>query len=473
VISKEHIEQFDRAYFIGVGGIGMSALARYFNSLGWPVAGYDKTPSPLTAKLEEEGIDIHYEDFGPSIPEGFRNTDKTLVVYTPAIPRNFGELLHVQHAGFVVKKRAEVLGMITQNTKGLAVAGTHGKTTTSTMLAHILDVSDEKCNAFLGGISSNFQSNFVQGNSDWTVVEADEFDRSFLHLTPLASIITSTDADHLDIYGNSDTFLEGFREYAGQIQSKGLMVRHLDVDLNHGNSETYALSREADYSGWNPRVEDGFFTIDVKTPESEWKSVRLGLPGVHNAENAIACIALAEFVGLDEQTIRKGLESFKGVKRRFEYHIREENLVYIDDYAHHPTEIKALIDSVELLYAGKRITGIFQPHLFTRTRDFFDGFAEQLSRLDELVLMPIYPAREEPISGITSDALLDRVTALNRELVPADEIVSHIERSRDVNSEKNSISTLLDAQNGGQVILTIGAGDIDRIVEPLKNALIS
>ncbi len=472
MISKEHIEQFDRAYFIGVGGIGMSALARYFNSLGWPVAGYDKTPSPLTAKLEEEGIEIHYEDFGPSIPEGFRDIDKTLVVYTPAIPRNFGELLHVKHAGFVVKKRAEVLGMITQNTKGLAVAGTHGKTTTSTMLAHMLDVSDDKCNAFLGGISSNFQSNFVQGNSDWTVVEADEFDRSFLHLTPLASIITSTDADHLDIYGNSDTFLEGFREYASQIQSKGLLVRHLDVELKHKNSVSYALSREADYSGWNPRVEEGFFTIDVKTPIAEWKSVRLGLPGVHNAENAIACIALAEFVGLNEEVIREGLESFKGVKRRFEYHIREENLVYIDDYAHHPTEIKALIDSVELLYAGKRITGIFQPHLFTRTRDFFDGFAEQLSRLDEVVLMPIYPAREEPISGITSDALLEKVTASESRVLQAPEIVEEITRTSGL-SRRDGQQDELEYENNGQVILTIGAGDIDRIVEPLKNALLS
>ncbi|XOV69246.1 MAG: UDP-N-acetylmuramate--L-alanine ligase [Fluviicola sp.] len=482
MISKEHIDQFDRAYLIGVGGIGMSALARYFNSLGWPVAGYDKTPSPLTTKLEEEGIQIHYEDFGPSIPEGFRDTEKTLVVYTPAVPRNFGELLHVQHAGFVVKKRAEVLGMITQNTKGLAVAGTHGKTTTSTMLAHILDVSDEKCNAFLGGISANFQSNFVQGESDWTVVEADEFDRSFLHLTPYATIVTSTDADHLDIYGNSDTFLQGFREYAGQIQSKGLLVRHVDVDLSHENAFTYALSREADYSGWNPRVENEFFTVDVKTPKSEWKSVQLGLPGVHNAENAIACIALAEFVGLDEQTIRQGLKTFKGVKRRFEYQIRKENLVYIDDYAHHPTEIKALIDSVELLYAGKRITGIFQPHLFTRTRDFFDGFAEQLSRLDEVILMPIYPAREEPILGITSDALLEKVSAKKKYLLNPSEVLLHvkngtqyIERSRDVNKTgfaENRVSTQLDAQDG-QVILTIGAGDIDRIVEPLKNALLS
>ncbi|GAB5417720.1 MAG: UDP-N-acetylmuramate--L-alanine ligase [Crocinitomicaceae bacterium] len=505
MIAQEHIAQFDRAYFIGVGGIGMSALARYFNSLGWPVAGYDKTASPLTVKLEEEGIEIHYEDFGPSIPEVFRDTSKTLVIYTPAIPINFGELLHVKHAGYVVKKRAEVLGMITRNSKGLAVAGTHGKTTTSTLLAHILDVSEEKCNAFLGGISANFQSNFVQGNSDWTVVEADEFDRSFLHLHPEASIVTSTDADHLDIYGDSDTFLQGFREYVDQIDSDGLLVRHLDVALSHQNSVSYALNREADYSGWNARVEDGFFTIDLRTPKQEWKSVALGLPGVHNAENAIACVALCEYIGLDEATIREGLKTFKGVKRRFEYHIREENLVYIDDYAHHPTEIKALIDSVQLLYTGKRITGIFQPHLFTRTRDFFDSFAEQLSRLDEVILLPIYAAREEPISGIHSEALLEKITTPNKSVLSASDVVNDFKnrswstetlevRNQDESSSSSSAGMESDGDHlartssqrrkervgvsrspsaKGHVILTIGAGDIDRIVAPLKMALSS
>ena len=459
---QRHIEKFDRAYFIGIGGIGMSALARYFKSLGWPVAGYDKTPSPLTEKLEAEGIEVHYEDFGPSIPEAFRDIEKTLVVYTPAVPQNFGEFLHVKHSGFTVKKRAEVLGMITKNSKGLAVAGTHGKTTTSTMLAHVLTVSDEKCNAFLGGISANFQSNFVQGDSNWTVVEADEFDRSFLQLHPYASIITSTDADHLDIYGDSNTFLQGFKEYVRQIDSNGVLVKHVDVDLEHQNTISYALNRSADYSGWNPRVEDAFFTIDVQTPDKEWKSVSLGLPGVHNAENAIACIALAEFIGLNESIVREGLKTFKGVKRRFEYHIRTEDLVYIDDYAHHPTEIKALIDSVKLLYADKRITGIFQPHLFTRTRDFFDGFVEQLSRLDEVILLPIYAAREEPISGVTSDVLLDKIAVTHKKIIPAQDVVSSLlEQRRDSSSSGQH----------GDVILTIGAGDIDRIVEPLRNAL--
>ena len=448
-----NINQFDRAYFIGVGGIGMSALARYFVSIGWKVAGYDKTPSPLTAELEKEGVNIHYEDYGPVLPEDFRDIDKTLVVYTPAIPVNFGELLHVQHAGYEVKKRAEVLGMITRNSRGLAVAGTHGKTTTSTLLAYILNESSDKCNAFLGGISSNFNSNFVSGNSPWTVVEADEFDRSFLHLNPYASIVTSTDADHLDIYGSPEVFLEGFQAYAKQISSKGRLIRHASVDLSHSNTVSYGLDVKADYKGQNVRVEDGYFQLDVQTPTKLWENVKLGLPGVHNAENAIACLALCEFIGLSEDVIREGLASFKGVKRRFEYHVRKENLVYIDDYAHHPTEIKALIDSVRLLYPDQRVTGVFQPHLFTRTRDFFEGFTSQLSRLDEVVLMPIYPAREEPISGITSDALLDVINSNDKKLLSPNEVIAHV------------------GEYTEGVVLTIGAGDIDRIVEPLRVAL--
>lgn len=448
-----NINQFDRAYFIGVGGIGMSALARYFVSIGWKVAGYDKTPSSLTAQLEKEGVDIHYEDYHSSIPEYYGDVEKTLVIFTPAIPVNFGELLHVQHRGYVVKKRAEVLGMIARSSRGLAVAGTHGKTTTSTLLAHILNESSDKCNAFLGGISSNFHSNFVSGNSPWTVLEADEFDRSFLHLNPYVSIVTSTDADHLDIYGNAEVFLEGFKKYVTQISPVGRLIRHASVDLSHPNTVSYGLNVDADYKGFNVRVVDGYFQLDVRTPEKVWEAVRLGVPGVHNAENAIACLALCEFIGLSEEVIRNGLSSFKGVKRRFEYHVRKENLVYIDDYAHHPTEIKALIDSVRLLYPNQRITGVFQPHLFTRTRDFFEGFAEQLSRLDEVVLMPIYPAREEPISGVTSDALLESVVSDDKKLLDPNGVIDKIGSRRE------------------GVVLTIGAGDIDRIVEPLKVAL--
>lgn len=429
----------------------MSALARYFNHRGWKVSGYDKTRTPLTDSLEQEGIDIHYEDLGPSLPEEFKNTDKTLVIYTPAIPQNFGELLYVQYNGYAVKKRAEVLGMITRDSKALGVAGTHGKTTTSTILAHLLNESELKCNAFLGGISTNFNSNFVSGDSDMTVVEADEFDRSFLQLNPFASIITSTDADHLDIYGSNDDFLEGFKEYSKLINPDGCLVRHVDVALNHPNEITYALNREADFSGSNPRFEDGCFLFDIKTPDSLWENVEFGVPGLHNAENAIACVALCLYLGLSEEVVRHGLKTFSGVKRRFEYHVRNDDFVYIDDYAHHPTEIKALVSSVRLLYPNQRITGVFQPHLFTRTRDFFDEFAHELSKLDEVILLPIYPAREQPIQGITSEALLAKISVEDKKLYSPSEAVQNLKSSSQ------------------GVVLTIGAGDIDRIVPLLKN----
>lgn len=452
-----NINQFDRAYFIGVGGIGMSALARYFNQQGWKVAGYDKTETPLTLNLAKEGIEVHYEDFGPSLPEAFQNKEKTLVIYTPAIPANFGELLYVQYNEFTVKKRAEVLGMITRDSKALGVAGTHGKTTTSTMLAHLLNESDLKCNAFLGGISTNFNSNFVSGDSNLTVIEADEFDRSFLQLNPFASIITSTDADHLDIYGSTDVFLEGFKEYAKRIDPNGFLVRHVSVDLTHQNTITYSLDLDADFSGSNPRFENDCFLIDLKTPDQLWENIELGVPGLHNAENAIACIALCLQLGLSEETIREGLKTFSGVKRRFEYHVRSKDFVYIDDYAHHPTEINALVSSIRLLYPDHKITGVFQPHLFTRTRDFFDEFAEELSQLDEVILLPIYPAREEPIAGITSDALLNKMANIDKKVLTPSEAVQHVSS----NSRKLS---------GRNVVLTLGAGDIDRIVPLLKNA---
>ena len=448
-----NIDQFDRAYFIGVGGIGMSALARYFNSKGWIVGGYDKTDTHLTKQLESEGIEIHYRDLGSDIPTQFHDVTKTLVIYTPAIPTDFGELTHVQRYKYTVKKRAEVLGMITRNSKALGVAGTHGKTTTSTMLAHLLNESKLKCNAFLGGISTNFQSNFVSGESDLTVVEADEFDRSFLQLSPFASIVTSTDADHLDIYGSNDCFLDGFKEYVKRIHSDGFLVRHSSVGISHENEVTYGFHSSADYTGLNPRFLDGRFLIDVDTPDGIWKEVELGIPGLHNAENAIACIALCIGLGLDEDVIRYGLKTFSGVKRRFEYHIRSDELTYIDDYAHHPTEISALVSSVRLLYPNQKITGVFQPHLFSRTRDFFDEFASELSRLDEVVLLPIYPAREEPLPGITSEALLQKIEGIEKRLVSPSEAVRYL-------SMKSS-----------GVLLTIGAGDIDRIVPHLKKAL--
>lgn len=452
--NSKHINQFDRAYFLGVGGIGMSALARYFNSKGWKVTGYDKTRTPLTDELTKEGIQIHFEDFGPSIPTYFQDKEKTLVVFTPAIPKNMGELLHFQHNKFTLHKRAEVLGMITRNSKALGVAGTHGKTTTSTILAHLLNESSLKCNAFLGGISTNFNSNFISDNkTEYTVIEADEFDRSFLQLNPFASIITSTDADHLDIYGNNDDFLEGFIKYAALIDKSGFLIRQENVELSHPNSISYGIDSNADFSGGNIRFENEKFLFDLNFQEQEWLNIELGIPGIHNVENAIACIAMCLNLGLNQAEIRSGLATFKGVKRRFEYQIRKPKLVYIDDYAHHPTEIKALIDSIKLLYPNQKITGVFQPHLFSRTRDFFNDFVTELSQLDEVILLPIYPAREEPISGITSDALINEIDSDDKSLLSPSEAIEKV------------------TQYESGIILTIGAGDIDKIVPKIKTGL--
>lgn len=449
-----HMQQFDRAYFIGVGGIGMSALARYFRLKGWSVAGYDKTRSPLTEILESEGVEVHYEDLGEKIPETYSDKENTLVIYTPAVPSSLGELNYFRSNDFHVLKRAEVLGVITRNSKAIGVAGTHGKTTTSTILAHMLNESELGCNAFLGGIATNFNSNFVHHDtSSLTVVEADEFDRSFLQLNPYASILTSTDADHLDIYGDTEEFLSGFSSYVELIDEAGFLVRHVDVELSTNDTITYGVNKDADYSGMNLRLEAGRFLFDLNRPNGSWKDVELGVPGTHNVENAIACVVVCERLGLAESTIRASLKSFRGVKRRFEYHIRTPELVYIDDYAHHPTEINALVDSIRLIYPNKKAIGIFQPHLFSRTRDFFDGFVQSLERLDEVILLPIYPAREEPIDGVTSDAILEKMTHNNACLLQPNEVVAHIS----------------ELQEG--VVLTIGAGDIDRIVPQIKNVL--
>ena len=452
------LSTFKRAYFVGVGGIGMSALARYFYSLGWEVSGYDKTPSALTSALEKEGIIIHFEDLGESIPAQFKEKDSTLVIYTPAIPKNHGELNFFQENNFQLFKRSQVLGLLTHNSKGLGVAGTHGKTTTSTLLAHILNESSVKCNAFLGGISSNFNSNLItSSNAEYTVIEADEFDRSFLQLSPFASIITSTDADHLDIYGDASTLLDGFQQYANLTHKDGFLIVRKGLKINSvTKSWTYAVEDlSADYAAVNLRFTHGQFLFDVKFPEGEWKDVEFGLPGIHNAENALACIALTQKLGLTENEIRFGLKTFKGVKRRFEYQVKSLNLVYIDDYAHHPTEIKALISSVRMLYPNQKITGIFQPHLFSRTRDFFDDFVKELSKLDEVILLPIYPAREEPIPGITSDLIFEKLSLKNKFLFSPKEALEHIK-----------------SVNEG-VVLTIGAGDIDRIIDAIKEIVLS
>jgi UDP-N-acetylmuramate--alanine ligase len=450
--------QYTSVYFLGIGGIGMSALARYFNYHGLKVGGYDKTQSALIEKLIEEGCQVHFDDLGNKIPKHFNNPDNTLIVYTPAIPKNHKELNFFKENNFKIFKRAEVLGILTRQSKGLCVAGTHGKTTTSSMLAHILDHSSWKCNAFLGGIATNFNSNLVLSeSSDLTVIEADEFDRSFLHLSPFASIVTSVDADHLDIYGNEDQFIEGFRQYAMKTDVNGYLIQKEGLKLNSlSKTVTYSYnSTTADYSVQNLKWISGFLIGDVRLKNSFWSNVKFGIPGIHNAENALACIALLNEMGMDEQSIRNGLASFVGVKRRFEYCIREEKFVYIDDYAHHPKEIKALIDSIKMLYPTMKIRGVFQPHLFSRTKDFSEGFAAELSRLDEVVLMPIYPAREEPIHGITSEWLLQQIKCDKKSLKSPAEILQYFS----------------DLKEG--VLLTIGAGDIDRIVSPLKEILSS
>lgn len=449
-----NIENIRRIYFIGIGGIGMSALARYFFAKGYDVAGYDKTPSPLTDELIAEGIAVHFDDLGEAVPDAFKMVFSTLVVYTPAIPKSMKELLYFQQ-GHQVLKRSEVLGLITQSGKGIGVAGTHGKTTTSTMLAYVLSQSHLKCSAFLGGISSNFHSNVVIApESEISVIEADEFDRSFLRLSPFASIITAMDPDHLDIYGTEEVFREAFQQYADKHHPDGFVISRSGLPLTTSSRQiTYGIDTPgADYQGNNLHSSDGHFFFDLRGPGVDWKGIELGLPGIHNCENAVAVCAMGIEFGLSREEIVNGLRSFKGVKRRFEYRLRFENLVYIDDYAHHPTEIKALIDSVRMLYPTRHITGIFQPHLFSRTRDFMPGFISELSKLDKVILLPIYPAREEPMEGVTSDALLKEITADKQLLTPAEVL----EWSKHITSG---------------VILTIGAGDIDRIVPKLEKQL--
>ena len=447
--------QYKNVYFIGIGGIGMSALARYFKQNGLNVGGYDKTPSPLTIQLENEGCLIHFDDLGDQVPESFTNKKDTLVVYTPAI-KQLDEINFFKQHGFTLLKRSEVLGMLTRQSKGLCVAGTHGKTTTSSMLAFMLDQSSWKCNAFLGGIATNFQSNLVLSqNSSYTVIEADEFDRSFLHLSPFASIITSVDPDHLDIYGTAEQFKEGFRQFAMKLDPKGICMQKEGLNLpTLGTSFTYAVESEsADYSVSNIQWKNGFLCGDVRLKNTWWREVEFGLPGIHNAENALACLGLLHELGMDEVQIRTGIKDFLGVKRRFEYIIRTENLVYVDDYAHHPKEINALIGSIRLLYPGKKIMGIFQPHLFSRTKDFVEDFAKELSELDELILLPIYPAREEPIQGVTSDWLLSMCKNEKKSIKRPSEVLSYLSNYSD------------------GILLTIGAGDIDRIVPSLKELL--
>lgn len=447
------LEQINKVYFIGVGGIGMSALARYFNSKGLEVAGYDKVSTPLTDALAEEGIDIHFVDDTLSLPIWVQdfNSD-VLIIYTPAIPQDHNELGFLKSLGYPVYKRSDVLGMITKESVTVAVAGTHGKTTTSSLLAHIFTETNYGCNAFLGGIATNYNSNvLLNPDSETTVVEADEYDRSFLTLYPDVAIVTSMDADHLDVYGEANHLEESFRLFINQIKSGGKLIRKAELNLDSGI--TYSIRGDADYQAVNVKVEQGRYVFTLRYPGGEMDGVTVGLPGSHNVENAVAAFAVAVELGIRPELVVKSLISFQGVKRRFEYQIKTSNLIYIDDYAHHPEELRACIRSVKELYPGKKITGIFQPHLYTRTRDFADGFAETLSELHEVILLDIYPARELPIEGVSSTMLLDKITGAEKSLLQKKEVVEDL-KEREL-----------------EVLLTLGAGDIDQLVDPIRKEL--
>lgn len=445
------LEEVNNVYLVGVGGIGMSALARYFMQSGKKVSGYDKTPTELTSQLMSEGVSIHFED---SIDLLDKSAD--LVIYTPAIPENHLELTYFQSNNYSVKKRAEVLGMLSGQHDTIAVAGTHGKTTTSSILAHILNETEEGCIAFIGGIMSNYNSNFIsklsskenQHEEKALVVEADEYDRSFLTLSPSIGIITSIDADHLDVYGAEDSLIESFQLFANKVERKLLVNK--GIDIQHNDLITYSLSDEADYYAEHLRVESGVYAFNLVTPLAKVSNIQFSLPGKHNVENAIAAISIALEFGVEERIIKQALKSYRGVKRRFERIVSHSNFTYIDDYAHHPSELDAAIAASREFYPGKKITGVFQPHLFSRTRDFANGFASSLSKLDEVILLPIYPAREEPIEGVSSEILLEKITAINKHLFTKHEAVQKI----------------IDLKP--EVLLTLGAGDIDQLVKPLQ-----
>lgn len=446
-------------YFVGAGGIGMSALVRYFLSKGKAVGGYDRTASALTEKLRQEGADIHYEDNVALIPEVFLNPETTLIVYTPAIPAEHKELTYFREHNFEIQKRAQVLGMITQTERGLCVAGTHGKTTTSTMAAFLLDNSHVKCNAFLGGISKNYGTNLlVSDQSDFVVIEADEFDRSFHWLTPYATVITATDSDHLDIYGTHEAYLESFRKYTSLIRPDGYLIIKKGIDLQPDVKEgvtVYTYSdKEGDFHAENIRIGNGEIFFDFISPLENIKDVQLGVPVYVNIENGIAAMALAQIGGATDEEIKAAMPQFKGVDRRFDFKLKNNHIVFLSDYAHHPAEIKQSVSSLRMLYPDKKLTAIFQPHLYTRTRDFYKDFADSLSLLDEVILLDIYPARELPIEGVTSKLIYDN-------LRPG------IEKTM---CHKEDLIELLKTKKI-EVLITLGAGDVDNYVTPIYELL--
>ncbi len=453
------LKDIKAVYFIGAGGIGMSALARYFIHKGLVVAGYDKTPSTLTQQLEKEGMVIHYKENVDEIPHACRDNKSCLVVYTPAIPAEHQELQYFRNNGFEVQKRAQVLGMLTRSHKGLCVAGTHGKTTTSTMCAHIMHQSHVDCNAFLGGISKNYGTNYILSKtSDYVVIEADEFDRSFHWLRPWMSVITATDPDHLDIYGTKEAYLESFRHYTELIQPGGALIIHKNLEMKPNVQEgvkTYTYSRnEGDFHAENIKIENGNITFDFISPVENVPNVKLGQPIPINIENGVAAMALAQLNGCTAEELRYGMSTYHGVERRFDFKINNDRHVLLSDYAHHPKEILQSAKSLRELYQGRKLTAIFQPHLYTRTRDFYKDFADALSHFDEVILTEIYPAREAPIPGVTSQLIYDNLKpGVEKSMIQKADVLNMV-KSRDFD-----------------VLIILGAGDLDNMVPQITRIL--
>ncbi|MDX2171682.1 MAG: UDP-N-acetylmuramate--L-alanine ligase [Bacteroidota bacterium] len=449
-------------YFLGVGGIGMSALARFFNHYKKAVYGYDKTETVLTGQLKAEGISCHFEENQSLLKEVLNEFSKEeiLIVYTPAVPKEHSEYQYVLNNGYTILKRSQVLGEISKQFKTIAIAGTHGKTTTTTLVTHLLKSAGFNCFSFMGGISKNYDTNLLLGDVDdkntYMVVEADEYDRSFLTLHPQIAVITSVDADHLDIYGDVNHVKDGYTLFSKQVTENGILIvkKNVDNDLTlTAKRLIYSLNLDTEYCAQSITIEDAQFFYDIKSPLENINAVTLGLPGLHNVENSIAAVAIAQQLGVKGDVIKNALRSFSGVKRRFDYRIKTDAVVYIDDYAHHPEELKATIGSVKKLYPAKKITGIFQPHLYSRTRDFADAFAESLDMLDECILLEIYPAREKPIEGITSQMLIDKMKSKNKKVLTKNEALEFLK------------------MNTPQVLLTMGAGDIDGLIEPIEKIL--
>lgn len=453
------LKDIKSVYFVGAGGIGMSAIARYFLHIGVVVAGYDKTPSALTKELEKEGMDIHYEENVALIPAACKDASSTLVIYTPAIPQEHQELVYFHENGFTIEKRAQVLGTLTRSHKGLCVAGTHGKTTTSTMCAHIMHQSHVDCNAFLGGISKNYGTNYILSDkSDYVVIEADEFDRSFHWLRPWMSVITATDPDHLDIYGTKEAYLESFRHYTELIQPGGALIIHKNLEMKQHVQDgvkiyEYSLNK-GDFHAENIKIDNGEITFDFISPVESISNVELGQPVPINIENAVAAMAMAQLNGCTAEEIKEGIKTYEGVERRFDFKIKDDKHVFLSDYAHHPKEIYQSAKSIRELYKNRKITAIFQPHLYTRTRDFYKDFADSLSILDEVILCDIYPAREAPIPGVTSELIYKNLKpGVEKSMIHKEDVLDLVKK-RDFD-----------------VLIVLGAGDLDNLVPQMAEIL--